>query len=65
MAATDNSTPAAATTARPRALAGLRVIEIAHEQAEYCGLTHAGRGAEVNKIEPPGGNSTRRNGPFN
>src|SRR3712207_8208317 len=30
----------------------------------YCGLTLAGLGAEVVKVEPPGGNPTRRIGPF-
>ena len=49
---------------RPAVLAGIRVIELADEQAEYCGLTLAGLGAEVIKIEPPGGNPTRRIGPF-
>ena len=48
----------------PGPLAGIRVIELADEQAEYCGLTLAGLGAEVIKIEPPEGNSTRRIGPF-
>ena len=45
-------------------LAGLRVIEIADERAEYTGLLLAGLGAEVVKIEPPEGNATRRIGPF-
>ncbi len=45
-------------------LAGIRVIELADEQAEYCGLALAGLGADVIKVEPPGGNSTRRIGPF-
>ncbi len=45
-------------------LAGVRVIEIADEQAEYTGLLLAGLGAEVIKVEPPSGNSTRRIGPF-
>ena len=45
-------------------LAGIRVIELADEQAEYCGLALAGLGAEVIKVEPPGGNPTRRIGPF-
>jgi len=45
-------------------LTGIRVIELADEQAEYCGLTLAGLGADVVKVEPPGGNSTRRIGPF-
>src|SRR5947199_4448246 len=50
--------------AGPGMLQGLRVIEIADERAEYCGLLLAGLGAEVIKIEPPEGNVTRRIGPF-
>src|SRR5262245_34473481 len=51
-------------TSKRGALTGIRVIELADEQAEYCGLTLAGLGADVIKVEPPGGNSTRRIGPF-
>jgi crotonobetainyl-CoA:carnitine CoA-transferase CaiB-like acyl-CoA transferase len=54
----DSLTPA------PGPLTGIRVIELADEQAEYCGLTLAGLGADVVKVEPPGGSSTRRIGPF-
>src|SRR6202167_2642780 len=50
--------------AGPGMLAGLRVIEVADERAEYTGLLMAGLGAEVVKIEPPEGNATRRIGPF-
>src|SRR6516165_6658877 len=50
--------------AQPGSLTGIRVIELADEQAEYCGLTLAGLGADVIKVEPPGGNPTRRIGPF-
>ena len=50
--------------AGPGMLAGLRVIEVADERAEYVGLLLAGLGAEVVKIEPPEGNATRRIGPF-
>jgi len=50
--------------AKPGALSGIRVIELADEQAEYCGLTLAGLGADVIKVEPPGGSPTRRIGPF-
>ncbi len=50
--------------AGPGMLAGVRVIEIADERAEYTGLLMAGLGADVVKIEPPGGNATRRIGPF-
>jgi crotonobetainyl-CoA:carnitine CoA-transferase CaiB-like acyl-CoA transferase len=46
------------------ALTGLRVLEVADEQAEYCGLVLAGLGAEVIKVEPPGGSPSRRIGPF-
>ncbi len=55
-----SSTP----TRSPGALTGIRVVELADEQAEYCGLMLAGLGAEVVKVEPPGGNPTRRIGPF-
>jgi crotonobetainyl-CoA:carnitine CoA-transferase CaiB-like acyl-CoA transferase len=51
-------------SAGPGMLAGLRVIEIADERAEYVGLLLAGLGAEIVKIEPPEGNATRRLGPF-
>ncbi len=51
-------------TPSPGALTGLRVIELADEQAEYCGLALAGLGADVIKVEPPGGSPTRRIGPF-
>src|SRR5215813_5978657 len=50
--------------AGPGMLAGLRVIEIAEERAEYVGLLLAGLGADVIKIEPPEGNATRRIRPF-
>ena len=53
--------PAASTQG---ALTGVRVIELADEQAEYCGLILAGLGADVIKVEPPGGSPTRRIGPF-
>jgi crotonobetainyl-CoA:carnitine CoA-transferase CaiB-like acyl-CoA transferase len=46
------------------ALEGVRVIEVADELAEHAGLILAGLGADVIKVEPPGGNSTRRLGPF-
>ena len=49
---------------KPGMLSGLRVVECADETAEYCGLLLAGLGAEVIKIEPLGGNATRRIGPF-
>jgi CoA-transferase family III len=48
----------------PGMLSGLTVIECADETAEYCGLLLAGLGAEVIKIEPPGGASSRLIAPF-
>jgi crotonobetainyl-CoA:carnitine CoA-transferase CaiB-like acyl-CoA transferase len=50
--------------AGPGMLAGLRVVEIADERAEYTGLLLAGLGCDVVKIEPPEGSATRRIGPF-
>ena len=45
-------------------LDGVRVVELADERAEYAGLLLAGMGAEVIKVEPPGGAPTRSIGPF-
>jgi crotonobetainyl-CoA:carnitine CoA-transferase CaiB-like acyl-CoA transferase len=47
------------------ALDGIRVVECAEGVAgPYCGRLLAGLGADVLKIEPPGGDWTRREGPF-
>jgi crotonobetainyl-CoA:carnitine CoA-transferase CaiB-like acyl-CoA transferase len=45
-------------------LQGLRVLEIGDELGEYCGKLLAGLGADVVKVEPPGGEKTRGYGPF-
>jgi crotonobetainyl-CoA:carnitine CoA-transferase CaiB-like acyl-CoA transferase len=45
-------------------LGGLRVVEVADEQGEYGGRLLASLGAEVIKVEPPGGSPTRWLGPF-
>ncbi len=45
-------------------LTGVRVLELADELGEYCGKLLAGLGADVVKIEPPGGERTRSYGPF-
>ena len=47
-----------------RALDGLRVVELADEQAEWAGKLLADMGAEVIKVEPPDGAPTRTIGPF-
>ena len=49
---------------KPGTLDGLRVIEFADELAEHCGLMLAGMGAQVIKVEPAEGSSTRAIGPF-
>jgi crotonobetainyl-CoA:carnitine CoA-transferase CaiB-like acyl-CoA transferase len=46
------------------ALHGMRVVELADEQAAHAGLVLAGLGADVIKVEPPQGSPTRRIGPF-
>ncbi len=49
----------------PQPLAGLRVLELGtFVSAPYCGKLFAGYGAEVIKIEPPGGDIARAHGPF-
>jgi len=45
-------------------LDGLRVLEVADELGEYAGKVLVGLGADVVKVEPPEGESTRRIGPF-
>lgn len=48
----------------PQALDGVRVLELADAEAEYCGKLLADFGAEVIKVEPPGGCSSRGEPPF-
>ncbi|MCG8546723.1 MAG: CoA transferase [Alphaproteobacteria bacterium] len=45
-------------------LSGLRVLELADEKAQFCGKLMGDLGADVIKIEPPGGETTRSVGPF-
>ncbi|MFG2514057.1 CaiB/BaiF CoA transferase family protein [Streptomyces sp. NPDC048584] len=45
-------------------LGRLRVLEIGGELGEYCGKVLAGLGADVVRVEPPGGAETRTYGPF-
>jgi crotonobetainyl-CoA:carnitine CoA-transferase CaiB-like acyl-CoA transferase len=53
--------PAPAHEAAPRALAGLRVLELGEGVIPaFCGRWLAGFGAAVVKVEPPGGDWTRR-----
>ena len=48
----------------PGPLAGLRVLELADEKGQFCGKLMADLGADLIKIEPPGGQNTRAVGPF-
>lgn len=45
-------------------LAGLRILELADEKGQFCGKLLGDLGADVIKIEPPGGQATRTVGPF-
>ncbi len=45
-------------------LSDVKVLELGDEKGEFCGKLFAGAGAEVIKIEPPGGAPTRLNAPF-
>ena len=45
-------------------LAGLRVLELADEKGQFCGKLLGDLGADVVKIEPPGGEVNRHVGPF-
>jgi crotonobetainyl-CoA:carnitine CoA-transferase CaiB-like acyl-CoA transferase len=48
----------------PGPLAGLRVLELADEKGQFCGKLLGDLGADVVKIEPPGGEACRHIGPF-
>jgi len=48
----------------PGPLTGLRVLELADEKGQFCAKLMADLGADVVKIEPPGGQQTRAVGPF-
>jgi crotonobetainyl-CoA:carnitine CoA-transferase CaiB-like acyl-CoA transferase len=48
----------------PGPLAGLRVLELADHKGQFCGKLLGDLGADVVKIEPPGGEPCRLVGPF-
>ena len=48
----------------PGPLSGLRVLELADEKGQFCGKLLGDLGADVVKIEPPGGEPNRHIGPF-
>ena len=45
-------------------LAGLRILDLCQPEGQLCGRLLADLGAEVTKVEPPGGDQGRRLGPF-
>jgi crotonobetainyl-CoA:carnitine CoA-transferase CaiB-like acyl-CoA transferase len=45
-------------------LVGLRILELANQTGQFCGKLLGDLGADVVKIEPPGGEPSRRVGPF-
>ncbi|MDA0988854.1 MAG: CoA transferase [Chloroflexi bacterium] len=59
-----NPGPAPVRAADGGAFNGLRVLELADEKGQWCGKLMADMGADVIKIEPPGGESARTVGPF-
>ena len=59
-----NEVDAGAGAGPPGPLDGLRVLELADEKGQFCGKLMADLGADVIKIEPPGGQQTRLVGPF-
>ncbi|MBM2825721.1 MAG: CoA transferase [Dehalococcoidales bacterium] len=48
----------------PSALTPYRVLDLVDESGDFCTKVLAALGADVIKIEPPGGHPTRRIGPF-
>ncbi|MEK7215930.1 MAG: CoA transferase, partial [Chloroflexota bacterium] len=48
----------------PSLLAGFRVLDLTTEPGHLCGRVLGDMGADVIKLEPPGGDSARRHGPF-
>ena len=50
--------------AQLKPLKGVRVIDLADEKAAYCSKVLADLGAEVVKVEKPGGDPSRGYGPF-
>lgn len=45
-------------------LTGIRVLDLSGDLGVYCGKLLADVGADVIKVEPPGGDAMRRTGPF-
>ncbi|MGH2587107.1 MAG: CaiB/BaiF CoA transferase family protein [Dehalococcoidia bacterium] len=61
---TDTAPPRATIDEPPGALAPYRVLDLTTELGALSTRLLAGMGADVIRIEPPGGHATRRRGPF-
>ena len=48
----------------PTALDGVRILDLTSEMGHYCGKLLADLGADVIKVEPPGGEPSRARAPF-
>ena len=48
----------------PSALAHISVLDLTGPEGNLCGKILADLGADVTKIEPPGGDKSRKMGPF-
>ena len=46
------------------ALTGLRILDLSNHRGQLCGRLLADMGADVLKVEPPGGDAARTIGPF-
>ena len=51
-------------SSQPQPLSGYRVLDLSGPMGVYCGKLLADMGADVLKVEPPGGDPMRRIGPF-
>ena len=60
----DSGASASTTGTTPRALEGIRVLELGGELSNYCGKLFAELGAEVVLVEPPGGSDLRFQPPY-
>src|SRR5579859_4478861 len=46
------------------ALSGLKILDLSNYRGQLCGRLLADMGADVIKVEPPGGDEARRIGPY-
>jgi crotonobetainyl-CoA:carnitine CoA-transferase CaiB-like acyl-CoA transferase len=60
----DDARPLTEAQPLPGPLTGLRILELADETGQFCGKLLGDFGADVVKVEPPGGEPSRHLGPF-